>query len=260
MQLRYLVFGLIGVIFSISAVQATTILYNQNFENPVSFVNDAGDVNIFNNVNTLYGNQPPGFSFAQAFTVETLLVTGNQAFGTGYSDPAGIAGNYALGMLSNLQNDLLALSFNIGSNQFLNVSLDISSIDLSVFSGPFVSPGAIPTFEFTLFDNPTGANGLGSGTILSSLQVSGTASAQTVFDWTNILLPLDATGNTNGNVTLRIDLLNGGYAALDNFIIAASDTPGDIGAPPNVVSEPISLALLGLGIVGLAFSRQNKIS
>lgn len=55
---------------------ATTILYTQNFENPNpgSFVNDGGDVNIFNPINTLYGGQPAGFSFAQHFTVETLAL------------------------------------------------------------------------------------------------------------------------------------------------------------------------------------------
>lgn len=40
-----------------TGADATTILYTQNFENPNpgSFVNDSGDVNIFNQVNTLYG-------------------------------------------------------------------------------------------------------------------------------------------------------------------------------------------------------------
>jgi hypothetical protein len=219
-------------------------LYDQNFESPVGFVNDGGDVNIFRTVNQLYGNQPPGFTFAQDFTVETLLVTGTQAFGTGYSDPTGQAGNYALGMLQSVQNDRLGLSFNVGSFKFLNFGLDISSIDLSTFGGPFVAPGAIPIFQFTLFDNPTGATGLtGNGTILDQQSATGTASAQNVFDWTEVVLALDATGNTNGNVTLQIDLLQGGYAGMDNFRIVASDVAGDLGQVP----EPSSLAILGIG-------------
>lgn len=253
----YAITGFCLAIFAVSPAHATTILYNQNFENPAAFVNDGGDVNIFNSVNALYGNQPPGFTFAQAFTVETLLITGNQAFGHGYSDPSGIGGNYALGMLSSVQNDLLGLSFNVGSNNFLNFNLDISSIDLSVFSGPFVSPGAVPTFEFTLFDNPSGATGLGSGAILDSLQASGTASARDVFDWTDVLLAFDATGNTNGNVTLRIDLLNGGYAAMDNFRIAASDIPGDVGGGGGSVPEPATLGLLSLGFSVMALSKRR---
>jgi hypothetical protein len=248
-------FGL-AVFLTPPAQGATLVLYDQNFENPSGFVNDGGDVNIDRSVNTLYRNQPSGFTFAQANTVETLLITGNKAFGTGYSDPSGKGGNYALGMLSSVQNDLLGLSFNVGSNKFLNARLDISSIDLSVFQGPFVTPGAIPTFEFTLYDNPSGTTGLGSGTILAVLQPSGTASARTVFDWTEVLLPLDASGNTNGNVTLRIDLLSGGYAALDNIRIAASNTPGDVGDSPNPPIDPPAAAvpepatILGIALAG----------
>jgi len=236
-----------------SSAHATVILYDQDFENPAAFVNNGGDVNIFNSVNTLYGNQPSGFTFAQQYTVETLLLTGNQAFGTGYTDTSGVGGNYALGMLSSVQNDLLGLSFDVSGYDFLNARMDISSIDLSVFSGPFVPPGAIPTFEFTLYDNPTGINGLGGGTILDSIQVSGTASARDVFDWTEVLLPLSTAGNTNGNVTLRIDLLSGGYASMDNFVIAASDSSGNISVP-----EPSIAILLATGLMVLGVARRKK--
>ncbi len=237
--------------FLASPAQAAVVLYNQNFENPVAFVNDGGDVNIYKSVNTLYGNQPAGFTFAQDYTVETLLLNGSQAFGHGYSDPSGKGGKYALGMLSHVQNDLLGLSFNVGSNKFLNMSLDVSSIDLSVFGGPFVPTGAVPTFEFTLYDNPGGVTGLGSGAVLDVLQTSGTASAQDVFDWTGVLLALDATGNTNGNVTLRIDLLTGGYAAMDNFLIAASDTPGEVPIPGAVW-------LFGSGLAGVLAVKRRR--
>lgn len=231
---------------------ATVLLYDQNFESPTGFVNDGGDVNIFRTVNELYGNQPTGFTFAQNFTVETLLITGTQAFGTGYSDPAGKGGNYALGLLSDLQNDLLGLSFNVGANRFLNFRLDISSIDLSVFGGPFVPvAGLAPVFAFTLYDNPSGASGLGTGTILDTKQATGTASARSVFDWTEILLSLDASGSANGNVILRIDLLSGGYGAMDNFRIAASDTPGDVGDVP----EPSAFLLAAPAIAGLLIRR-----
>ena len=53
---------------------------------------------------------------------------------------------------------------------------------------------------------------------------------------------------------MRIDLTAGGYAALDNFVVAASNTEGDVKNVP----EPGSLALLGLGLTGLYAARRRK--
>lgn len=238
---------------------AATVLYTQDFEAPTGFVNRVGDLD-YVPVNNLYGNQPPGFQFGNSFTVETLLVGGNIAWGgNGYKDPQGVAGKHVLGMLSSAQDDLLGLSFNVGSFKFLNFQLDISSIDLNCCGGPFdASNQQTPTFRISLFDNPGGAAGLGSGALLDSVDISGTVGPNSfTFDWTNHIVALDATGNTGGNVTARIDLLTGGYAAMDNFRIVASDEPGDVG---NDIPEPSSLALvmLGLAAVGTAARRRSK--
>lgn len=248
-------FSVVTLTLLAAPARAGVVLYNQNFEAPTGFVNDGGDINISRTVNQNYGNQPPGFTFAQANTVETLLLTGTQAFGVGYSDPQAIGGNYALGMLSTLNNDLLGLSFNTQNLAFLNFRLNISSIDLDRFSGPFnPTSGSVPVFEIRLYDNPSGATGLtGNGVVLASAQITGAAStSRRVFNWTEHTVALDASGSTNGNVTVRIDLLStpgSGYAAMDNFLIVASNTPGDVNT---VVPEPTSLALLGVGALGLA--------
>lgn len=244
--------ALAAILLSAGMAQATTVvLYDQDFENPVGYNNDGGDVSIFRNVNQHYGNQPAGFEFAQTFTVETLNVSGSArgtntaAHGTGWSDPTGQGGNFAIGMLSTSQNDLLGLNFNVGAFDFLNFQIDISSIDLSTFGAPFVPAGVAPVFRFTLFDNPGAVVNTGSGTILDQVDFSGSASDVDVFDWTTGTFGLSTAGNTTGDVTLQIDLLQGGYASFDNLIIAASDTSGNVGTVPLPASALFLLAGLG---------------
>ena len=242
------VFMIPGLIFWPQTTEAATVLYDQDFENPNGFVDTSRGDFSQQTVNSLYGNQPSGFRFEQQFTVETLFVNGSNAFGTGYQDPQNIGGNYAIGFLSDRQNDLLGLAFDVGSNDFLNIRLDISSIDVDRRGGPFIPPGgAVPEFEFTLFDNPSGALGLGSGSILATQRVSGTISDPNVFEWTEALLSLDASSATNGNVILRADLIAGNYAAFDNLRIVASETSGDLG-----VSVPEPTSTLAFGIISVA--------
>jgi hypothetical protein len=251
-----------ALLFIGTASQATTVvLYDQDFENPVGYNNDGGDLSIAT-VNQHYGGQPAGFSFAQAFTVETLNVSGSArgagtaAHGTGWLDPTGIGGNFALGMLSNAQDDRLGLSFNVGALPFFNFQLDVSSIDLTTFGGPFVPTAAVPTFRFTLYDNPSGANTIGGGTVLAQSDFSGVASAPNAFDWRQASFGFSTAGNTNGNVTLQIDLLTGGYAAMDNFRITASTEQGNVGGQ---VPLPSSAYLLGGGLLGLgALARRHR--
>lgn len=250
-SMRAVAFVLMSGLGAGVAAAAPTVLYSQNFESPTGFANDGGDVNIHRTINDLYGDQPVGFAFAQTNTVETLLVGGTQAWRTGFLDPQGVAGNHVLGMLATFQNDYLGLAFNVGDYDYLNFRLDISSIDLDGWSGPFVpAGGAVPTFRISLFDNPGGANGVGVGTALSFAEVSGTSNPlKNTFDWTNVVVGLSTAGNTNGNVIVRIDLLTGGYAAMDNFVIAASNTAGEVPAIP----EPgtYAMMLLGAGVLAL---------
>lgn len=111
-----------------SSANALQILYVQDFEtpnDPPGFIDTTGRDVSQQTVNQLYGGQPSGFSFEQDFTVATLEINGGVAFGAGYSDPAGIGGDHALGMLSSVQDDRLRLTFDVGTFAFLNLQIDI---------------------------------------------------------------------------------------------------------------------------------------
>jgi hypothetical protein len=217
------------VLLFFGQAEATLVLYQNDFEtvnSPPGFIDTTGKDVSQQTINALYST--PGFLFQQTNTVETLEINGGVAFGSGYSDPQGIGGNYTLGMLSSVQDDHVALVFNVGTFNFLNVGMDISAIDLDGVGGPFGVDQ--PIFRLSLYDAPGGIFNISSpGTLLDQIDVMGTGTPhQSIFDWTGIIAPLSAAASTDGNVALDIELIQSGYAAFDNIIIASSDQSGEI--------------------------------
>lgn len=253
--MRTLTIAALAISAALAAPASAATLYFQDFENPDGFVNDGGDINIFRSINQLYHDQPTGFVFSQTFTTETLLVGGTQAFGTGYKDPQGIGGKYVVSQLSDAQDDRLGMAFNVGAFQFLNIELDISGIDLDRFGGPFVPVGgAAPVYRFSLFDNPTGAPGVSTGTLLDSFDATAPFNPlKNTFNWGHVINGLNASRSTNGNVILQIDILSGGYAAFDNIKVSAENVQA--GVPE---SSTWAMMIAGFGLIGAALRRRRS--
>lgn len=231
---------------------ATTVIYQNDFEAPAGFIGGFATGGVIyadtsqQSVNALYGA-----SFGQTFTVETLNVSGGSFSG------AGPGNDYALGMLSSLQPDLLWLTFDVSGFDFVNVALDISAIDLNGSDGAtLVAPGVAPAFRISLHDGAATASVPPAGALLDAEDIAGTSTTldgRYVFDWTSHVVALSTLGNATGIVTLQIDLLAGGYAAFDNLTIASSDQPGDVGQVP----LPGGVWLLGSALLALGFGRRR---
>jgi hypothetical protein len=221
------------------AASQTIILYQNNFEAPnVPLQANCATLDA-RGINSLYGTSQG--TFEQVNTVEGVLLKSPQ-----YSDPSGIGGNYAIGMLANVQDDMLALTFDTQGKAYLNVAMDISGLDVPGCGGPFGV--AAPQYRLTLVNSPNGVFNfpVSSGTILSQQDVTGIAPPnQYTTNWSHQVVSLSTTGATDGKVTLVWDLRQSGYAVFDNLIVAASDTAGDVGPTPTSCSSATTLGLVG---------------
>jgi len=202
--------------------------------------------------------------------VETINVTdsanpgGDRQFASigGYTGDLGQSGNFVIGMLSTAEDDLLGLTFDASTFDFLNVQIDLTNLDLECCGAPFHSGDfdTTPDFQFSLFDD-AGGSGVGTGSLLDRKVLSPNASARHVIDFSTFTFGLDASRSSDGIVTLQIDLLTGGYAAFDNLRIAVSDQEGDVGNPPGpgVVPLPAGVWLL-LGAIGMLTGLRRRFA
>lgn len=216
------------------------ILYDNHFESPniPPTSNCAPDLDV-TDLNTLWsgtaGGTGGGGSFQQVNTVETILIHGpsNQ-----YIDSSGIGGNYCISMLSSFQDDKAALTLNSQNLPFAIVSMDISAIDLNGCGGPFGLN--TPVMDIKIYDSPGAVFSFyAPGTLLDHDTITGTVPGATIysFNWTSQLVSMDISGSGDGNITVVFDLMQSGYAAIDNLLIFSSLTSIN----PVTVSHPIVL-------------------
>jgi len=215
------------------AGHASQVLYTNDFETPnMALVASCGNSLDPIGINALYGSS--SFLFQQVNTVEGVSVHDPSGL---YSDPSGVGQTYSLGMLSALQDDLLALTFEVTGNSFLNVGFDLSAIDVSGCGGPFGTD--VPVMQVRLYDTPSGGFSFGApGTLLGQGEVTGVAAPdQWTFAWKYGVVSLDATGATGSSLTIVFDLTQSGYAAFDNLSIVAADTAGVVDADNNGIPD-----------------------
>jgi hypothetical protein len=198
----------------------SVVLYANDFETPnQAVVINCGNSLDITGINTLYGQ--PGFTYNQVNTVEAVSIVDNQAL---YSDPEGKGGAFALGMLAEYQDDLLALTLSRQGHAFVNVGFDLSSIDVNGCGGPFGVD--VPVMRVSLLDSPGGVFDFNQ-TVLDSEDVTGEAAPDGfTFHWKFVVAALDASAATDDNVSILFDLRQSGYAAFDNLSIVASETAG----------------------------------
>lgn len=204
------------------------LLYENDFETPnIELERNCGFALDVRGINTLYGTvENP---FYQINTVEAVLINDPT-----YSDPSEIGGNYAIGMLSNAEDDRLALTFDAQGRNYINVIMDISAIDVDGCGGPFNGSPSPPIFRLSLIDSPGGTFEFGvNTTLLDEADVEGVVGADPyTFNWTPARIPLDASESADGNVTVVWNLLQSGYGAFDNLVIKSSDMPVSVEEAP----------------------------
>jgi hypothetical protein len=191
-------------------------LYENDFEDPnqpisVSCGNSLDQAGI----NSTYGK--PGYGFIEQYSVETVVL--HDPAGK-YSNQSNQNGDYALGMLGVVQDDKLAFRFDIQGQQFLNVAMDVSSIDVDGCGGPF--DVETPKFKVSLLDDASGEFDWAEKK-LDEKTLEGEASPDAwSFHWSPGTVALDAGKATSGNVIVVFDLVSAGYAVFDNLKITAS--------------------------------------
>ncbi|MFZ1331927.1 MAG: T9SS type A sorting domain-containing protein [Flavobacteriales bacterium] len=173
--------------------------------------------------------------FVNTNTVETILVTGPADV---YDDPAGIGGDFSIGMLRTDFGDKLGLLIDTEGLPFVNVEMDISAINTTC-GGPLPMDTAI--FLLELLDAPGGVFNISNSLVLDVDTLIGTGpdADSFIFNWAHAAGSLDVSSSTDGMVALRMTLIRSAYASFDNIYIEAS-LDSVISAIPEIQLRPLN--------------------
>ena len=203
----------------------TVLLFANDFSSPnQEIVGNCGPDLDATLVNTLWGGTGTGTGggglWAQQFTVETILINGPSGQ---YTDTEAIGGDFCVSMLSTINDDRAAFTLDCELLPFVNLYMDVSSIDLAACGGPFGL--AQPSFHVSVYDTPSGVFDFGSlGVLLDEDTLFGVVPSGDpfTFTWSSVSSGLSVAGSSNGMITVVLDVLSSPYMALDNIQIEAS--------------------------------------
>lgn len=212
-------------LFSAAPVRAHTIdLLRETFERPllphVASCGEAVDARP-----VAQKHAPPRGRFAQTGRIETLLLGA-----PGYANPEGLGGAAAMALRSD-GGSRFAWIFDAEFLDYMNIALTWSPIEVRGCGGPFGLTR--PKLRISVYDAPEGVfalNGDREIGLKDSVEVQGATSADPwTFSWTSALVSLRSGDPTDGHIAIVFELIEGGYAVLDNLAIVGSHEEGDLG-------------------------------
>jgi hypothetical protein len=211
---------LLALLSPTSASFASVTLYANDYESPnVPITVNCGNSLDIRTIDSLYGY--PGFQYDQINTVEAVQLDDPSGL---YSNPMQMGGNYAIGMLSDFQDDRLYLTFNRQGLRYINVGFNLSSIDVSGCGGPFGV--GVPSLRVILRDSPSGDYTPGDAVLDEAVATGVGAPDAWTFRWAYRTVDLDSRFATSDWITVEFDMMGSGYAAFDDLSIVASNTLG----------------------------------
>jgi hypothetical protein len=177
-----------------------------------------------NTVNLAYGRGSNLYD--QDYTVEVVYIATyiDQASGQSLQVSDGRAGKYAIGMLTELDNDKVRLTFNVEGRSFVNFAIDIAPF--ATMNAGACDDGSVvfPTEPAKL---TVSAMIDSSSTLLSTVTLTGSSGQPGFFSvvWERVCGSLDVSQAMGGNITIEWDALEPVYIFFDNVDIVASDDP-----------------------------------
>ncbi|KAL3932279.1 MAG: hypothetical protein SGARI_004007, partial [Bacillariaceae sp.] len=162
---------------------------------------------------------PPKF-FNENINLETVFVTNSISLDNGqpYQDPTGTGGDFAIGFQNIFDDDQMAISIDLGGRCGVEVSFDATPLYFINWTG-IRRPYADAAFTVSVLDDPNAVAALDGALLDSDTGFCPRGSDQITFNWTRHTLTLDASGSTNGIVSIRFGVTSGNYAVLDNIVI-----------------------------------------